>query len=75
MMEMGLEEEVKALSPQFHLNALQTVGYQEWVPYLEGKQSKEAVIQAIQQNTRHYAKRQMTWFKKDPEIKWQQASE
>lgn len=75
MDQMGLEEEVSALRPQFHLNALQTVGYQEWVPYLEGKQSKETVIQAIQQNTRHYAKRQMTWFKKDPEIKWQQASE
>ena len=72
MDQMGLEEEVKALHPQFHLNALQTVGYQEWLPYLEGNQSKEAVIQAIQQNTRHYAKRQMTWFKKDPEIKWSQ---
>ena len=75
MVEMGLEKEVKALRPQFHLNALQTVGYQEWMPYLEGNQSKEAVIQAIQQNTRHYAKRQMTWFKKDLEIKWDQASE
>ena len=74
MAEMGLEEEVKALRPQFHLNALQTVGYQEWLPYFEGNQSKEAVLQAIQQNTRHYAKRQMTWFKKDPEIKWSQAS-
>lgn len=74
MDQMGLEEEVKALRPQFHLNALQTVGYQEWLPYLEGNQSKEAVIQAIQQNTRHYAKRQMTWFKKDPEISWNQAS-
>ena len=72
MVEMGLEEEVKALHPQFHLNALQTVGYQEWLSYLEGNQSKEAVIEAIQQNTRHYAKRQMTWFKKDPEIKWSQ---
>jgi len=74
MVEMGLEEEVKALHPQFHLNALQTVGYQEWLPYFEGQQSKSAVIQAIQQNTRHYAKRQMTWFKKDPEINWIQAS-
>ena len=74
MVQMGLEEEVKTLHPQFHLNALQTVGYQEWLPYLEGNQSKEAVVQAIQQNTRHYAKRQMTWFKKDPEIKWSQAS-
>jgi len=73
MVNIGLEEEVKALGPQFHLNALQTVGYQEWLPYFEGHQTKEAVIQAIQQNTRHYAKRQMTWFKKDPEISWNQA--
>jgi tRNA dimethylallyltransferase len=70
MVGMGLEEEVKTLLPQFHLNALQTVGYQEWVPYFKGEQPKEAVIQAIQQNTRHYAKRQMTWFKKDPSIQW-----
>ena len=73
MVNTGLEEEVSALRPQFHLNALQTVGYQEWLPYFEGQQSKEAVIQAIQQNTRHYAKRQMTWFKKDVEIKWDHA--
>ena len=73
MVEMGLEEEVSALRPQFHLNALQTVGYQEWLPYFEGHQSKEAVVEAIQQNTRHYAKRQMTWFKKDAEINWEQA--
>ena len=73
MVDMGLEEEVKALSPQFHLNALQTVGYQEWLPYFEGHQTKEAVIQAIQQNTRHYAKRQLTWFKKDADISWNQA--
>jgi tRNA dimethylallyltransferase len=75
MDQMGLEEEVNALRPQFHLNALQTVGYQEWLPYFDGQQSKEAVIQAIQQNTRHYAKRQMTWFKKDAEIKWHKASD
>jgi tRNA dimethylallyltransferase len=73
MVDIGLEEEVYALRPQFHLNALQTVGYQEWQPYFEGHQTKEAVIQAIQQNTRHYAKRQMTWFKKDPAISWNQA--
>ncbi len=74
MDQMGLEEEVNALRPQFHLNALQTVGYQEWLPYFEGHQTKEAVIQAIQQNTRNYAKRQMTWFKKDADINWNQAS-
>jgi tRNA dimethylallyltransferase len=73
MVNIGLEEEVKALGPQFNLNALQTVGYQEWLPYFEGHQTREAVIQAIQQNTRHYAKRQMTWFKKDLEIQWSQA--
>lgn len=70
MVEMGLEGEVKNLLTQFHLNALQTVGYQEWLSYFDGTQTKEAVIQAIQQNTRHYAKRQMTWFKKDIEIQW-----
>ncbi len=70
MVEMGLEEEVRSLVPHFNLNALQTVGYQEWLPYFEGKQSKDAVIKAIQQNTRHYAKRQMTWFKKDTTIQW-----
>jgi len=74
MVEMGLEEEVNALRSQFHLNALQTVGYQEWLTYFEGQQSKAEVIQAIQQNTRHYAKRQMTWFKKDAEIIWDQTS-
>jgi tRNA dimethylallyltransferase len=74
MFDMGLEAEVNALRPQFHLNALQTVGYQEWLPYFEGHQTKEAVVHAIQQNTRHYAKRQMTWFKKDAEISWNQTS-
>ena len=70
MVENGLESEVRNLLPQNHLNALQTVGYSEWMPYFEGNLSKEKVIENIQQNTRHYAKRQMTWFKKDPEITW-----
>ena len=74
MVEEGLENEVKTLIPKLHLNALQTVGYIEWVPFFNGDITKERVIDLIQQNTRHYAKRQMTWFKKDPEIKWYQAS-
>ena len=74
MVEMGLEDEVKSLLPHFQLNALQTVGYSEWAPYFKGEYSKNRAIELIQQNTRHYAKRQMTWFKKDPEIKWYQAS-
>ena len=70
MVENGLESEVRNLLPQNHLNALQTLGYSEWAPYFEGNLSKEKVIENIQQNTRHYAKRQMTWFKKDSEITW-----
>lgn len=70
MVERGLEAEVKSLIPHFQLNALQTVGYQEWLAYFEGRLSMDAVVQMIQQHTRHYAKRQMTWFKKDPSIQW-----
>jgi tRNA dimethylallyltransferase len=74
MIEEGLEKEVKSLQDAAHLNALQTVGYSEWKHYFEGKISKEKVIEKIQQNTRHYAKRQMTWFKKDPTIQWLNAA-
>ena len=74
MVEEGLEKEVKSLEAVAHLNALQTVGYSEWKDYFEGKISKEKVIENIQQNTRHYAKRQMTWFKRDPSITWFKAS-
>ena len=58
----------------YHLNAFNTVGYSEWMDYFDQKISKERVIELIQQNTRHYAKRQMTWFKKDPAIHWYNAS-
>ena len=74
MVEEGLEQEVKDLLSYKHLNALQTVGYIEWQPFFDGKEEKSRVIELIQQNTRHYAKRQMTWFKKDPEINWYPAS-
>jgi tRNA dimethylallyltransferase len=70
MVAQGLEKEVQSLLPQFSLNALQTVGYREWLPYFNQEQSLEWVIAAIQQNTRQYAKRQMTWFKKDPTVQW-----
>lgn len=74
MVEEGLEKEVKSLEAVAHLNALQTVGYSEWKDYFDAKISKEKVIENIQQNTRHYAKRQMTWFKRDPSITWFNAS-
>jgi tRNA dimethylallyltransferase len=70
MMEAGLEQEVRGLYDQRHLNALQTVGYQELFDYIEGRHSLAEAVAHIQQNTRHYAKRQLTWFKKDPDYHW-----
>lgn len=70
MMKRGLLKEVNSLLPCKNLNALQTVGYKELFDYLDGKISPEDAIELIKKNTRQYAKRQMTWFKKDKEIKW-----
>ncbi|MFZ5551588.1 MAG: tRNA (adenosine(37)-N6)-dimethylallyltransferase MiaA, partial [Bacteroidota bacterium] len=70
MMEKGLLEEARSLHPKKHLNALQTVGYTELFDYFEGKTSLERAVELIKQNTRHYAKRQITWFKRDEEIRW-----
>lgn len=62
MMAMGLLDEVKALYPHRHLNALNTVGYKELFDFLEGKCPLEEAVAMIKQNTRRYAKRQLTWF-------------
>lgn len=70
MIQEGLEQEVKALQPYQHLNALQTVGYKELFEYFDGTVNRAEAIEKIKHNTRHYAKRQLTWFKKDAEIKW-----
>jgi len=70
MVEAGLVEEVKRLLPYKHLNALQTVGYTEIFDYLDGKTSLKDAIELIKTNTRQYAKRQATWFKKDKDINW-----
>lgn len=70
MMKNGLLEEVKGLSPYKYLNALQTVGYKELFDHLEGKSTLENAIEQIKLNTRHYAKRQMTWFRRDKEVSW-----
>ena len=70
MMQEGLLNEVESLLPYRNHNALQTVGYREIFEYLDGKCSLEEAIEHIKTNTRHYAKRQMTWFKKDTEIQW-----
>ena len=70
MMEDGLLEEAKAVYPLRRLNSLQTVGYRELFGYLDGEYDLQRAIELIRQNTRHYAKRQMTWFRRDKEIHW-----
>lgn len=72
MQEQGLENEAKLLIPFKHLNALQTVGYRELFDFFEGKTTREKAFELIKQNSRNYAKRQLTWFKKDEEIIWLQ---
>lgn len=70
MMNAGLLKEAKELFPNRQLNALQTVGYRELFNYMNGTISLEKAVELIKQNSRHYAKRQLTWFKRDEEIKW-----
>lgn len=70
MIAAGLFDEAKALYPLKHLNALQTVGYQEIFGFLDGEYDQEEAIRLLKQNSRHYAKRQLTWFKKDKEVQW-----
>jgi len=70
MVNRGLFDEVANLSEYRHLNALQTVGYTEVFGFLDGKYGREEAIRVLKRNTRRYAKRQLTWFKKDSEVKW-----
>ncbi len=70
MMESGLENEACSLLPYRNLNALQTVGYRELFSYFDAEITRQQAIELIKQHTRNYAKRQMTWFKKDNEIVW-----
>lgn len=70
MIELGVVEEAQRVFPQRHLNSLNTVGYKELFKYIEGEWDLPFAIQKIQRNTRIYAKKQMTWFKRDTDIKW-----
>jgi tRNA dimethylallyltransferase len=70
MFEAGLVEEVKQLLPHKDRNALQTVGYRELFDYFEGKCTLEFAAAQIKQNTRRFAKRQMTWFKRTENAIW-----
>lgn len=70
MMENGLLEEAKALYPNKDLNALQTVGYRELFQYFDGNWELEFAVSEIKKNTRRFAKRQLTWFKRDENTIW-----
>ena len=70
MITSGLVEEVKSLANHRHHNALNTVGYKEIFNYLDATISLDEAIEKIKTNTRRYAKRQLTWFKRDPAISW-----
>lgn len=70
MVAQGLVDEAASLLPYRHYNALNTVGYSELFDYFDGKTELGAAIELIKQNTRRFAKRQLTWFRKDKEINW-----
>jgi len=70
MFDRGLVEEAKALNPYKHFNALQTVGYKEIFAFFDGKISLDDAKAEIKKNTRRYAKRQLTWYRKQNDIKW-----
>lgn len=70
MLAQGLLEEAQSLYPYRHHNALQTVGYKEIFDFLEGKYDWEEAVRLLKRNSRRYAKRQLTWFRKDQEFTW-----
>ncbi len=67
---MGQLQEAQRLLPHKELNALQTVGYRELFKYFEGEFSLEEAVEEIKKNTRRFAKRQLTWYRKNEEINW-----
>lgn len=70
MIEAGLEEEARRFYDQKNLNSLNTVGYREFFTYFDGDISKEKAIELIKRNSRRYARKQLTWFRKDQEMNW-----
>jgi tRNA dimethylallyltransferase len=75
MMEEGLLHEAKSFYPKRHLNSLNTVGYKELFEYFDGVCTLEFAVDKIKQHSRNYARKQLTWFKKDKEIHWVNLSE
>ena len=75
MIDEGLEQEARAVYDKRHLNSLQTVGYREMFDYFDGTTTRDEAIELIKRNSRRYAKRQMTWFRRDEEIAWFEPSD
>ncbi|MDB5011016.1 MAG: miaA [Mucilaginibacter sp.] len=75
MIQQGLLSEAKSLLPYRHLNALNTVGYSELFDYFDGQSDLNSAVEHIKQNTRRFAKRQLTWFRKDKNINWFEAND
>ena len=75
MIEQGLEQEARSVSHLRHLNSLQTVGYREMFDYFDGTITRDEAIELIKRNSRRYAKRQLTWFRRDEQIEWFNPSE
>ena len=75
MIDRGLFAEAERFFTMRHHNALQTVGYQEIFGFLEGAYDREEAIRLLKRNSRHYAKRQLTWFRRDAEMHWFKADD
>ena len=74
MIEAGLEEEALRVLPLRHLNSLNTVGYKELFAMMDGLMDRDTAIARIAKNTRVYAKKQITWLKRDPDVCWLSAA-
>jgi len=75
MIDHGLFDEARQLYPFKKLNALQTVGYKEIFEHFDGLYDLDEAIRLLKRNSRRYAKRQLTWFKKDPDVHWFQPND
>ena len=75
MMAEGLEAEAKTFYPLRHLNALNTVGYKELFSYFDGELTLPEAVDLIKRNSRRYAKRQLTWFRRDNSYNWFQPNQ
>jgi tRNA dimethylallyltransferase len=75
MFSAGLKEEARSVEALRYENALQTVGYSELFQHFDGDLSLEEAVEEIKKNSRRYAKRQLTWFRRDPDVNWFDVSE